>query len=36
MILKADTDFLPPDQKARILKLEPKSHYLTSAAQALR
>jgi hypothetical protein len=36
MILKADTDFLPPDQKARILKLEPKSHYLTGAAQALR
>jgi hypothetical protein len=36
MILKADTDFLPPDQKTRILKLAQKSHYLSNAAQILK
>jgi hypothetical protein len=36
MILKADTDFLPPHQKARVLKLAKKSHYLSNAAAVLQ
>ena len=36
MILKADTEFLPPDQKARILKLAQKSHYLSNAVALLQ
>ena len=36
MILKADTEFLPPDQKTRLLKLSKKSHYLSNAATLLQ
>jgi hypothetical protein len=36
MILKADTEFLPPELKERILLLDPKSRYLSGASAVLR